>query len=473
MNVARSTAYLTAVRSVNQVLGFASLALFTQALGVTTMGSYFLFHTVVAVSTTVTGAGINGAVKKRLSGGEKPSAVLGTGAVIKSVPLVAIGVTVLLGRGFITDYVGADLAVLIVVATFFDEYSALFKQTVAGELAVDKTAIVQLAKQVTYAAVGLSLVALGYGVRAPAYGLTAGYVAQLLVANYYRETRVGRPTVEQARSLWAYARHNYVTSLGTFTHQWMDVLILGFFVSQSAVAAYEIAWRVSSVLLVVTQAFAANVVPQVSSWDADGQRDRIGRFVGTGLLVTLAFVVPGIVGAGLLSEEILRFVFGEGLQAGTIALVILAGGRAFETVADLLGRLVMGLDVPEVGARMSVVMLVSNVICNLALVPVFGIVGAAVGTVVSFAAGTVLIYRSATELVTVSVPGRHLGYVVAATAGMAGVLVAVRSVLPVTSLIRLSGHVLLGVVCYGGALLLIRPLRRRLTAGVRELAAGV
>ena len=472
MNVARSTAYLTAVRGANQVLGFVSLALFTQALGAATMGSYFLFHTVVAVSTTITGAGINGAVKKRISGGDPPSTVLGTGVAMKTSVMAVVAAAVLLGRGFVADYVGADLAVLIVVAVCLDEYSGLFKHTVAGEMSVDKTAVVQLAKQVTYVAVGLSLVALGYGVRAPAYGLTAGYGAELLVANYYRQTRLGRPTTEQARSLWAYARHNYVTSLGSFTHQWMDVLLLGFFVSRPLVAAYEIAWRVSSVLLVVTQAFAANIVPQVSAWDAEGRRDRVGRFLATGLLVTLAFVVPGAVGAALLSGEILTFVFGEGVQAGAVALMLLAGGRGLETVADLLGRLVMGLDVPEVGARASVVMLVANVGFNLALVPVFGIVGAAIGTVVSFAAGTVLISRSAVEMVTVPLPTRHLGYVVAATGWMVGVLIAVRGVVPITSVVRLGGHVLLGVACYGGALVAITPLRERLTDGVRELAAG-
>jgi len=252
----------------------------------------------------------------------------------------------------------------------------------------------------------------------------------------------------------------------------MDVLLLGFFVSRPLVAAYEIAWRVSSVLLVVTQAFAANIVPQVSAWDAEGRRDRVGRFLATGLLVTLAFVVPGAAGAALLSGEILTFVFGEGVRTGAVALIVLAGGRALETVADLLGRLVMGLDVPEVGARASVVMLVANVGFNLALVPVFGIVGAAIGTVVSFAAGTVLISRSAVEMVTVPLPTRHLGYVVAATGWMVGVLIAVRGVVPITSVVRLGGHVLLGVACYGGALVAITPLRERLTDGVRELAAG-
>jgi len=55
---------------------------------------------------------------------------------------------------------------------------------------------------------------------------------------------------------------------------------------------------------------------------------------------------------------------------------------------------------------------------------------------------------------------------------MVGVLVVARGVVPVTSVVRLGGHVLLGVVCYGGALVAITPLRERLTDGVRELAAG-
>lgn len=472
MNVARSTAYLTVVRGANQILGFVSLALFTQSLGAATMGSFFLFHTIVAISTTLSGIGINGAVKKRLSEGKKSSTILGTAVVIKGIILTAVGAAVLLGRQPIADYVGAELSVVLVITIFLDEYSGLFRNTIAGEMSVDKTAIVQFAKQVVYVVIGLSLVGLGYGVQALAYGLAAGYMSELLVANYYREASIGRPRLKQARSLWRYARHNYLTSVGTFTHQWMDVLLLGFFVSQPLVAAYEIAWRVSSVLLVVTQAFAANVVPQVSAWDAEDQQDRVHRFVATGLIVTMAFVIPGSIGVALLSEEILRFVFGEGLLAGAVVLVILAVGRVLETIADLLGRLVMGLNAPKIGAQVSVVMLVSNAVLNLILVPTLGIVGAALGTVISFAAGTVLLYRSVQKLVVVSLPLRHFGYVAAAAVGMSLVLTVAREWAPVTSLVRLAGHVLLGMICYGGALVVITPLRERLTAGVRELAIG-
>jgi len=471
MDIARSMAYLSAVRGANQILGFVSLMLFTQALGAATMGSYFLFHTVVAVSTTLSGVGINGAVEKRLSGGEDSFVVLGTAVVVKGVILTVVGGAILLGRHFIADYVGADLAVLVVITIFLDEYSALFERTVAGEMSVDKTAVVQFTKQVTYAAVGLLLIDLGYGVRAPAYGLAAGYAGALLAANYYREARIGRPSMEQARSLWVYAKHNYVTSVGAFTHQWMDLLLLGFFVSQPLVAAYEIAWRVSSVLLVVTQAFAANIIPQVSAWDAEGRQDRVHRFVATGLLVTLAFVVPGSVGAALLSEEVLTFAFGEGLRAGALVLVILAGGRVFETVADLLGRLVMGLDIPEVGARMSFVMLASNVILNLILIPVFGIIGAAVGTVASFAAGTLFVYQYVSTNFMIVFPVKHVIYILLASAIMGLTLWILLQQFPVTSLLTLFGYVALGAVCYGAILVVITPLRERLADGVRELAA--
>lgn len=56
------------------------------------------------------------------------------------------------------------------------------------------------------------------------------------------ETPFGRPSMDHARSLIGYGIYSVIPSVEGEIHNWMDITLIGVFMSPAAVAAYEVAW---------------------------------------------------------------------------------------------------------------------------------------------------------------------------------------------------------------------------------------
>ena len=55
----------------------------------------------------------------------------------------------------------------------------------------------------------------------------------------------------------------------------MDVAIIGLFLTHTHVGTYEIAWCVTTVSILFSEAIAGTIFPQLSEWDADSAKERV------------------------------------------------------------------------------------------------------------------------------------------------------------------------------------------------------
>lgn len=469
MNIARATSKIATVRVVNTAIGFASLAFFAQELGAAQMGVYFLFQSLVNVLAIPADLGIRGGIQKRISEGEEPEAYLATGAVLKLVPLATISLLILALAEYINGFLGADLSLLLIIALTLEEYSTFGVVVLKGELNVEKTASIRLINQLTTTAVGVGLVLSGLKAEALVYALIAGQIARLLVSVSQWSMSVGRPSITKAVSLWDFSKYNVLISIGSFIHNWLDVMVIGFFLGQAAVGAYEIAWRVAAVLLLVTRAIQQSIIPQVSAWHADENQSRIRSFIPTSIVVSLLFVLPGVFGVLLLSESLLGIAFGKEYTTAALALIILAVGKIVEGVHIVLANTLVGLNHPDDGAWISVFTAVLNLVLNVSLVPMIGLPGAAIATVASFSVGSFAIGYRLSGLVTFELPMRTVAYLLVPSLGMSAMVYFVRTQVDISTLLELGSIVLLGAVTYFTIIYVISPLRKQVEDAIRNL----
>jgi O-antigen/teichoic acid export membrane protein len=160
----------------NAVVSFAAIAYFARTLGAEEIGVFFIFEALLNILILPADFGIRSAAEKRLSERTSPNSLLTTAFLLKSGPLLVIAAVILLLRGPINGYLGANVAVWLVVAIVTREFAQQGIQVLRGELRVGESAVPWLSQSATWAGAGVVLVDFGFGGRGQIKGLITGYL---------------------------------------------------------------------------------------------------------------------------------------------------------------------------------------------------------------------------------------------------------------------------------------------------------
>ena len=468
MSVSRSSLKLFAGSVGTTLLTFVALAYFARELGSAQLGVFFLFQATLSMLVMASDLGINTAVEKRLSAGEGMN-VFWSGVALVAGLAGTFALAVVVLRGVVSGYLGADLAVLLAVAVGLKAAGRVLHAALRGSLRAGELAGLSVLGLGVQYGLAAALVWSGMGVPALVFGLLAGLAVSNCWALVKLRPRPARPTEHDARSLLGYAKYNAIPSVGLEVHNWMDILVIGVFLTQSDVGAYEIAWRVAGVTTVLAGSIGVAIMPQASAWDAEGSTERVGRLVSAAFTPALLFVLPAVAGVVVLGEDILALLFGPEFTAASLVLVVLVAGKAPEAVQMVVGRTLLGLDRPDLVARATVVSLALNLALNVTLVFWFGFVGAALATTLSFTVGTALRVHYLGTFVPLAVPVGELCWCAVAAAVMGGLLAVLHRVVVVESITVLFGFVALGAVIYALLLVANASLRATLLRYARSL----
>lgn len=476
MSILRSGLKLFGGRSATLLVGFVAITVFARELGVAVLGAFFLFQAVLSVVTLCTDLGLRGAVVKRISEGRPPGEVLSTAAVLQLLLFLPIAAVLLTFGGPVAAFVGADVVGLLLLTAVLQAGGRLTDVVLQGELHIGRAATVELLQKVVYAVVGVWLVLAGFGIRGPIYGLLAGYAAMLLAGVAGMDARPRRPSAGTARSLVRYARFNAVNRIGGVGYSWIDVVVIGLFLSNAHVGAYEVAWKVAALVMVFGDALSTAAFPKLSEYAGNGELDRIEAAFPRLVTLSLAVVVPALFGTLALSREILGIAFGPEYVLAAVALVALMANNLSSGFYRIVARTLQALDRPDMDARSVVASLALNVVFNLALVPRFGLLGAAVGTSTASLLGNLLALEYLDRLLDVRFRWAVLAWCVVAAAVMAVLVGAVRDAVGVETAAELLAVVAVGVVTYVSLLAAVPSVRAlvrdAVSTGRRSDSAG-
>lgn len=462
MDVARSTTTLFLAEIIGTVVSFLGLIYFSQELGAEVLGILFLFQALAGILTMATNLGTRGGVEKRMSEGSNPSEILSTGLLLKGILIAIVGAVIFLLAETVNQYIGIQIAGLLVIAVALKDYGTLMEFVLRGELRVSTSAVLPILNKFVWIGTGVFLVSIGYGVYGLIYGVIAGFLSKVIVGGLLISTPLGQPSVEYAHSIWSYAKYTIIPAFDEYIHNWTDILIMGVFLTSAAVGAYEVAWRILVPIFILSNAVSMAVFPQISAWDADGDQDRIERIFPKALTPSVMLIIPAFFGALLLSNEILVLLFGEDFGAATLALPILVLGLVPRAIRVITGKTLQGLDKPQFVNRASIIDMGTNVVLNVILIWYLGLVGAAIATSLSYTVGATVRWYYLENHLTLSVPYRELGWCLLSSIGMFGLITAVHHMMVIDSVLRLFSIVGLGGVAYGALLMLYSPLRETL-----------
>lgn len=458
-SIIRSTGKLFTASVFRSGISFLGIIFFARAIGSAQLGVYFLFQAVIGICAIIADFGVKNALTKRISEGSQEESYLSAAILIKLLTVFVVGAGIAISQPYINEYLGEQLAVYLILGLCLQQFSQLMIGTLHGENRVGKTAGIELLEQVSWIVTSVAVYYLDYGLMALIYGFLMGKTVKLLLAGARKRTPLGRPGRPHFRSLFDYSKFSVISSIGGFAYSWFDVLIIGFFLTASHVSAYEVAWRVTTFVLLFSKAVGLTVFPQISEWSSESAVDKIESLIPTASFASLSVSIPAFFGTVLFSTEIIEHLFGTEYLLASTAIVILMLETVFQSVHKVWGYSLQALDRPDQAAIATVIALATNVALNVALIPVFGLAGAASATAISFALNTALHAYFLSQSLSLSISYDRTLWSILASVGMTAVLYGVKTIVPVTSIAALLGLVGFGVIVYLAIILSYSPIR--------------
>jgi O-antigen/teichoic acid export membrane protein len=412
------------------VAGFVASFVIARVGGADVLGLYSVALAVV-FWLNVPSKAVADATTKRISEGEDASTFLASGLALQAGLVVAFVLLVTLLGPVLGRYITAPIGPLLGLLVGANMLLIGTIGALRGEKRVALSGWLKTGERVIRSVLHVLLILLGYRVSA----LIAGHIAATLVAVVVGlvlvDLDVGRPSMTAVRSLTEYARFSWLSKLKTRAFGWMDTIVLAAFaISSSLIGVYEIAWNIASIFALVAVSVKNTLFPELSDIATDDDYEQIHHLLTEGIVFTGVFLIPGLFGAAVVGEQVLR-IYGAEFTQGAVILVVLVLARALTAYGDQFLSVANAVDRPDVAFRVNVVFVATNLTLNVALISQFGWQGAAAATAISGGVVFVLGYWAIAALIgRPDVPWAELATQVVAAVLMTGVVVTVRQVLP-------------------------------------------
>jgi O-antigen/teichoic acid export membrane protein len=306
-------------------------------------------------------------------------------------------------------------------------------------------------------------------------GYLAGSVAAAIVAIglMFQRFNFARPSKHHFQSLIDFAKYNFLNGFVQKFYDNVDIIVITALLGRSATGVYGIGFQFSMLLTVFYSAINRASNPEISKYHTQGDYERIKEVMSDAIVLGLLVGIPAFTGFVVLARPIIVTFYTQEFAASTIVAVGAVATRIPEGLRSSLGSILAGVDRPDIGFHGGVILMVTNLVLDVILIPVVGVVGAVVA---SFIAMSLQLSYMGYHLINIldlsanDFPIWDVLLEIMAASLMAAVIYAAQSVVNPSSFISVFGLVLGGVCIYFTTILLISAdIRSRLVAIFRDL----
>lgn len=451
-------------------IGFISTIYFAHTLGPAPLGAYFLFLAYFGILNLVGDGGFGGAAVKRISEGKESDEYFSAFVFIRIV-LLAVSVTVLLyAEPYLKDVTSSGIFLWLLLALIISVFSS---STAIGIYGAGKVGISQISNFVDILLrILFQIVAifLGFGVA----GLTGGFVGGLIVGGIlnfrYLDLRFVRFRLSHLKNLSGFSFWIFLTASGSLVFSYADTILIGFFMSNADVGIYRTAFQLTSIATFSTLAFHTVLYPKISNWGTQGQIAEIENSLARAWTYSLFLAIPTCIGGWILGDKLLYYLYGASFVAGAPALFFLLVVQIVNVFTFLGTMSLTALNRPKDAFKVTVIASIANILLDIVLIPILGITGAAVATLIAitFNAGGALVLLS--RIISVKFEYKPIKNILYA-AGLMGIfLVCIHFLLPLTHVIVVGAVVILGAAIYT---IVLFKLDREIHDEIRDLGVNL
>lgn len=387
-------------------LGFVATIYVARLLGSGALGIYSVATAVVSWLVLFGTMGVTSGMTKRVSERDESSAYAIAGVSIVSVFAVGLATVILLFRGQVNNYIGFSaagfVAAMVVVTLAQSTVMSLLNGRklvhVAGAFSPVKTGS-RAGSQIVALSLGLGIVGL-FG------GYIIGYVVVALGGSYVlirSFDEITMPRARHFRGILSFAKYAWLGGLRSKAFNWVDIALLGFFVSNAFIGYYTAAWNIAQFLVVFGTAISRTLFPEMSESAVADDSETVSDLLNTALSFAGLIMIPGLVGGTLIGGQLLR-VYGPDFTQAWLVLSVLIFATLLQSYQKQFTTTLNALDRPDIAFKINLVFIVSNIVLNVVLIVVYGWIGAAVATALSIGISLVVAYGYVDSILEFTTP---------------------------------------------------------------------
>jgi O-antigen/teichoic acid export membrane protein len=170
-------------------------------------------------------------------------------------------------------------------------------------------------------------------------------------------------------------------------YYYIDTIMIGYFLTSTEVGYYAVAISLSRFVWLVPRAMATIAYPAISEYWAAGNHQAISKLVDKTTKYCACILMFAGMSVIFFAKDIITFLFTPEFLPAVLPLIILIIGtvtsgilRPITVIFASTGKVNLVLIISAIGA-------VGDILLNIALIPTYGIIGAALATTVSYVVG--------------------------------------------------------------------------------------
>jgi O-antigen/teichoic acid export membrane protein len=429
-------------------IGFLATIYFAHTLGPAPLGAYFLFLAYFGILNLIGDGGFGGAAVKRISEGKEPNEYLSAFAFIRIV-LLALSVSLLLfAEPYFKDLSSSGAFFWLLLALIVSVFSSITGIGVYGSGKVGIYQISTFAEAFIRTLFQITAVFLGFGIAGLAGGFVGGLIAGGLMNFRYLDVKIVRFRLSHLKNLSGFSFWIFLTASGSLVFCYADTILIGFFMSNAEVGIYRTAFQLTSVATFATLALHTVLYPKISSWGTLGKITEIENSLARAWTYSLFLAVPTCIGGWILGDKLLYYLYGASFVEGAPALFFLLLVQVVNVFMFLGTMSLTALNRPKDAFWVTVIAASVNILLDIILIPVMGITGAAVATLIAMilnALGALMLLSRVISVKFEHGPIKNILY----AAGLMGIfLLCVYLLLPLTHVITVFALVFIGALIY-------------------------
>jgi O-antigen/teichoic acid export membrane protein len=434
-------------------IGFLSTMYFAHAVGASIMGAYFLFVAYNGVFGTVADGGFGNAAVKRISEGEEPNEYFSAYSVIRLLFTAIVLLFLIMFKPYFVDLNNSGMFTWLLIVFAVSLIVGIISSGTAGTGKMGVRTSCAGVGNISKLVVQVIAIYLGYEAAGLAAGAVVGLIIAALIEIRFLDLHFKRFTIEHIKKLSTFSFWIFLTSGGMLVFTQADTILIGYFMSNSDVGIYRIVFQFTSIATLTTYALRNTLWPRISRWGKLENTCLIEASLSRAISYSLVLAIPVFTGGILLGDKLLFFFYGEEFIAGYAALVVLLAVQIVNVFQYFFTMYLDALDRPKQSFKVTVVGVIANIILNILLIPLIGIFGAAVATLVTMVLNAFLARNELSSLMTIRLEKHTILAILQASIFMGAFVAGYRLLISFENIIDVLIPVIIGVAIYGIMLL--------------------
>lgn len=182
----------------------------------------------------------------------------------------------------------------------------------------------------------------------------------------------------------------------------IDIVFLGNMVNDKLVGCYSAAYKIINLLTLMVSVVFTPIFPVLVEKFENNLVIDINKLVSKSIKILCIIILPIIIGGIITGERIIVFLFGKEYSGTGIVFIILLVYTAIFYIREIYGYLISASGNQKKYMLITCVSAGSNICMNLLLIPICGIEGAALATVISELINLVLMKINTKKIITLN-----------------------------------------------------------------------